>query len=255
MSEAQTTPNSTVAAAGAAPAAEGGASPPAAAVTPPSVASLLAETSGEQTTSAPVAGEGGDSQAAPAGDDTLAGGAASDGLAPAPPLDPTTYNLEVPDIISVNDDLLSEARSTFAAAGVPVDKAQSLIDLYAKVTTAANTAATTAFETQNAANLTTINSMPEFQGPTRETSVQALGKLVDEYGADAKAGILSNPAVGNDPALVKFLLNVATALSEGSATPAGRPAGQSTQGKTRGQVLFGGDPATNSINDIGNRTH
>jgi hypothetical protein len=164
---------------------------------------------------------------------------------PAPdPIDPASYELALPEGFTLDDALMSDARSALADAGVPKDKAQGLLDLWARSAQAQATAAQTEFEAQNTANLAAIDAMPEFQGPTRETSLTAIGKLLDEYGPEAKAGILSNPAVGNDPALAKFMLSVAKALSEGSATSTGRPPPQ----VRKGSLFSSADPAENSVN-------
>lgn len=164
---------------------------------------------------------------------------ASDNTDTPSPVDPASYEFSFPEGFTVDDAVMTDARGVFAELGIPVDKASALTDLFVKAQTAAQAAATAAFETQQAENLTTLNSMPEFQGPTREKSLQAIGKVLDEYGPDAKAGILSNPAVGNDPALTKFILNMAKALTEGEPASPGRPAPNGRDGKPLAQRSLG----------------
>ncbi len=144
---------------------------------------------------------------------------------------------------------MTEAKAIFLEAGIPKDKAQGVVDLYTKAATAAQARAQAAFDTQQTEFLSTINAMPEFQGATRETSLTAISKVLDEYGPDAKTGILSNPLVGNDPAMVRFMLGVANALSEGTPASGGRPApngrdGRSNAGKSMGQTLFPDQPSS-----------
>lgn len=211
------------------------------------------ESGGGGSESAPA---GDDSQAAPGGDDTSPAPAGDDSVAGVGAAD---YDFKFPEGFTASDDLLTEARNVLADAGVPKDKAQGVVDLYVKALEANTATSTAAFEAQQSEWLTQINAMPEFQGATRETSLQAISKVLDEYGAEAKAGILSNPAVGNDPTLVKFMLSVAQALSEGTPASQGRPApnsrdGRSLVGRTQGQMLFpSDDPAENSINATASR--
>lgn len=232
MSEAPTT-NTTPSASSPA-AVEGGAPSTAAA---PSLADSLglgadespsAAASGEPATPASAeAGEGASGDA-----EAPTPSPASDNTDTPPPIDPASYEFTFPEGFTVDDTVLTDARSVFAELGIPKDKAQSLADLFVKAQEGAQAAATAAFETQQAANLETLNSMPEFQGPTREKSLQAIGRVLDEYGPDAKAGILSNPAVGNDPALARFILKMAQALSEGEPASPGRPAPNGRDGRS-----------------------
>lgn len=163
-------------------------------------------------------------------------------------IDPASYELSLPEGFAVDDGLMTEARDAFAAAGVPADKAQSLLDIYTKASQSALTAAQTAFETQQSEWLTTINSMPEFQGSTREKSLTAIGKLFDDYGTPEAKDALNMAGVGNHPALVKFIHSIASVLSEGTSVPGGRPVNPGPNGqrggagRSLGQTLFPDQP-------------
>lgn len=241
MSEAPTTPTSTPTPSASTPAAaEAGAAPAAAAPSLADALGLSPDANGEPTGEpasppAPDAGEGASAESE--------GGPVEGSPDPAPHTDgmtpPEAYEFTFPEGFTADEALQTDARALFSELGVPKDKAQGLIDLWVKAQTAQHTAATEAFEASQAANLETINSMPEFQGPTREKSLQAIGKVLDEYGADAKAGILSNPAVGNDPALTRFILNMAHALSEGEPASPGRPAPNGRDGKSLANRTLG----------------
>lgn len=253
MATAPTSTPSPSAAPAASPAPVEGGGPSAAAPAAPSVAEALfpdtatpASTPAEvtpQPDSTPAASEASPTPQSE-GADSESGAATESGT-----IDPAAYEFAFPADFTPSDDLVAEARGVLAAAGVPADKAQSIIDLYVKTQTSANSTATVAFETQQREWLSEINSMPEFQGATRETSLQSIGRVLDEYGPDLREGLFSNPAVGNNPAVVRFMLNVAKVLTEGAATPAGRPApngkdGRSLQGRTLGQVLFPDQPTS-----------
>lgn len=242
MSEAPTTSPTTAPTSAAPAAAEAGASPAAAAPPLADALGLSPDANGEPNgePASPPAPDAGEGASADASADAEEG-------APAPPsdntdispIDPASYEFTFPEGFTADEGLQTDARALFSELGVPKDKAQGLIDLWVKAQTAQHTAATEAFEASQAANLETINSMPEFQGPTREKSLQAIGKVLDEYGADAKAGILSDPAVGNDPALTRFILNMAHALSEGEPASPGRPAPNGRDGKSLANRTLG----------------
>ncbi len=174
---------------------------------------------------------------APAGADSESGGLAAgtkvEGT-PSPdapvPIDPASYELTVPETFTVNEEQLTEARALFADAGVPKDKAQGLIDLYAKVLTAQQSEAQTQFTTQQSAWMSELNALPELQGATRETSLSAIGRVFDEYGPEAREAF-NNPLIGNNPAVVKFMLKVAATLSEGNPSAPGRPANPGKEGR------------------------
>lgn len=151
------------------------------------------------------------------------------------------YDFKFPENFEVDDALITDAKKTMADAGVPADKAQPLVDLFVKVQEAAAAKQMEAFTATQKAWAEEINAMPEFQGPTRETSLQTIGRLVDEH--PGLRDVLKDPAVGNNPIMAKFMLSVAKALSEGSPAPASRPApngadGRPARGRTPGQILY-----------------
>lgn len=194
--------------------------------------------SGNDTVTAPAGNDtvaGAETGTAATGADTLAAGAGNDTVA-AP-----EYDFKLPEGFTENAELQTEAKTVFAAAGVPADKAQGLIDLFGKAVKASNDATTTAFNTEQQTWLSEINAMPEFQGPTRETSLQAIGRVFDEYGTPEAKAALNSHGVGNNPALVKMMLKMANALTEGRPVPAAKPAPNSNgrqKPQTVGQSLY-----------------
>lgn len=212
----------------------------------------------------------GESQTAPAGTDTVTGGAGTDtvsgtditsgtdttsgadtqsGADTTSGTDALTVDsykdLALPEGFVLDDALMTTAKASFAELGIKPDLAPKLLDLYATVTKAVNAQATQEFATQQTAWTTEINTMPEFQGEARATSLQAIGKVFDEYGTPEARAALDAFGTGNNPALVKMFLRMANALSEGTPTTQGRPAATgkdgkpaSQQGKTIGQRLY-----------------
>lgn len=212
---------------------------------PAAPATPTAPSGGEETSAAtgevtpPVAGADGEAALA----------AGTPPLTDAEPIDPASYELTLPETFSVDEATLTEAREVFAAAGVPKDKAQGLIDLYAKTQTAAQTAAAAEFTAQQTAWMTELNAMPELQGATRETSLAAIGRVFDEYGPEAREAF-NNPLIGNNPAVVKFMLKVASTLSEGNPSAPGRPAnpGKASAAKSNGSLSYPNTPEIQGTN-------
>lgn len=163
-----------------------------------------------------------------------------------------SYDIKLSEELQGNDALLTGAKTLFAEVGVDPTKAQKLVDFYTealKTQAAENTAAWTA---QQTAWKNEIEAMPEFKGPTRDTSLQALGKLWDEFGTDEAKAALDAYGAGNNPALVRMFLKMASTISEASPAPQGRPApmdrnGRPLGGRTVGETLFGDTPENNSI--------
>lgn len=193
-----------------------------------------------------VGGQGTDTVAAGAGNDTLVGGQGADSIS-AP-----EYDFKLPTGFVEDAALTTEAKAVFAAAGVPADKAQGLVDLFGKAMKASTDAQAAAHATEQQAWLTELQAMPEFTGPTRETSTAALGRLFDEFGTPEAKAALNSHGVGNNPALVKMMLKIASTVLEGAPAGLGRPIGlngaQRGAPKTLGGALYpdgGAGPAKN----------
>ena len=159
------------------------------------------------------------------------------------PLDATKYELALPETLTSDKELEGAARLALADAGVPYDKAQPLVDLFSTALSKAASAAESAWQAEQSAWLSEIDSVPEFQGPTREKSLESISKLFDAYGTPEAKEALNRGGIGNNPALARMMLKVAQALDEGSPTTAARPApngrdGRSLNNRSAGQVLF-----------------
>lgn len=184
----------------------------------------------------------GGTDAGTGGNDTIEGGAGNDSLT----ADSYKDKLSLPAEFVADEAMMGEAATLFADLGVAPEKAQGLLDLFAKVTKANADKATADFQTQQTGWVNEINALPEFQGEARATSLQAIGKVFDEYGTPEARAALDAFGTGNNPALVKMFHNIAKALSEGTPTSPGRPTNTgadgkpaaSARGKTVGQRLY-----------------
>ena len=205
---------------------------------------------GEETTAAAESEPGADSVP---GEDSTPG---SDSISGSDSLTADSYTFTLPDNIQVNDALLGEAKSFFAAAGIAPETATSLVQtlvpklLEGQVQALAN-AQQEQFNQLQATWVGEINAMPEFKGEARKASEAAIASALDAFGptvqreaADGtkKTVNLAREAMditgaGNNPAIVQLVLSMAKALSEGSPTGLGRPAGRQAP-RTLGGVLY-----------------
>lgn len=231
MSEAPTSTPTTEAPAATAPAAEAPATSTAAALFPEggaveAPAEAVVEVAVEPEAAAP------DASAEPAAE------APAEPEAPAP----VEYDLKLPESFTVDEGLLTKAKDLFAKSKVAPEDAQPLMDLFVEAQTAASAAQLAVHTAQQAEWIAQLNSMPEFSGPTREKSSEAIGKLWDVYGSPEAKAALDAYGAGNNPALAKMMLNIANALNEGAPAAPGRPAPHTRDGrplpKTLGAQLF-----------------
>lgn len=251
MSEALNSP--TTSAASLYPADGGAAAAAAAAAAPIEGAATTAAPAGEATVTGAAgndsidAGTGNDSisgsdtatstETGAAGNDSISGEAGNDSITAE------SYQFTLPEGFTEDAGLQAEARSVLLDAGVKPEKAQGLIDLFGKAVKASQDRAIAAHNTEQQGWLNEINAMPEFQGPTRETSLQAIGRVFDEYGTPEAKAAFNRGGVGNNPALVKMVLKMANVLTEGAPVTAPRgpaPVGKGgrVQPATVGQSLY-----------------
>lgn len=163
---------------------------------------------------------------------------APDPAAPAEPasIDPASYKLEA-EGITLNPELLTAARTELAAAGVPPEAAPALMSILKQSLEAQAAAQTAAFTTLNAKWTTESEALPEFQGERKAQSLAIIGRAVDDYGSPEVREAFALTGAGNNPAVVKFILGMATALTEGSPTRQGTPAAP-RQNRSIGQRLY-----------------
>lgn len=189
----------------------------------------------EKVADAPAGADPGEAE----GDSTLSASPAPEeeapAIAPAEPLTADSYTdaLTVPEGFTVDDTLMGQFRESLAASGVDPTKAQGLLDVYV----ASQRAQQQTFADTQQRWQDEVRAMPEFTGEAAAKSTASLGRMMEEFGNDDVRAILSATGAGNHPAMVKFMLGVANALSEGAPTRGGGPAA-AAQPKTPGQALY-----------------
>lgn len=165
--------------------------------------------------------------------DTLLAKAEDGEPAPAPAaVDPTSYtDFTLPEGFTPSADLMTDFRTEAAALSLDQAGAQRLVDLHIKAQSALTSAIAEEQTALQAQWLTESNALPELSGPTRGTTVTAMGRVMDEYGTPALKEFLIQTGLGNHPELVRMVARVSLALSEPGPTTPGRAVNQTTSRK------------------------
>lgn len=166
-----------------------------------------------------------------------------EGEAEAPtPIDWTTAEITLPEGMTVDDTIMGGFRELAAATNLDQPTAQKFIDLY---TSALTSGQNTIIETMQANWSATqtkwvgeINAMPEFQGEQADRSKAMIGRVLDEFGTPEVREAFETTGAGNNPAIVRMILNLSSALLEGEPALVGRPSG-TKQNRTLGERLYG----------------
>lgn len=190
---------------------------------------------GTDTTTGADSNSGADSNAGD-GNDSISGDDPGDVV----PLAST--DLVVPDGLTVSDAEMGEFLEFANGSKLSKEAAQSALDLYTK-NLQANVAALVEGQ-RNAWNETItgwkadLAKDPEFSGDNMVVAQTTIGRALDEYGDQATRDAFELTGAGWNPAIIRFVHNMAKALSEGKPVAAAAPA-QQTGPKTPGQALYG----------------
>lgn len=205
---------------------------------PAGAETTAAPESSSETTIAP----GPDTIAAPEGTDTIPGADTSPGTDTQPGTDsvspPDYTSLTLPEGMIVDDNLFGEFKAEAAEAKLDPDSAQKFLAIGHKLLTAQNEANLATFTATQNQWLAEVNAFPEFTGAeAREQSLASIGRVLDEFGTPEVRQLMDLTGAGNNPAMVRMLLNISKALNEGMPTPQGRPAIQAGP-KSLGDRLY-----------------
>ncbi len=163
---------------------------------------------------------------------------------PTEPLTAASYEIKLPETVTLDETLLTEAKETFAKLGLDPKSAQPLADFYVKALEAQNAANLKAWNDQDSGWRNELHALPEFASVAQRKEAQTMiGRLLEDYGAPGLDAVIFNAGLGNNPQLAPFFLKLAKVLTEGSP---GRPGGavpQSNNGRipknaTPGQILY-----------------
>lgn len=162
----------------------------------------------------------------------------------APPLTLASYDLKVPEGLTVDEGLMTKFKEASLEGKVDPATAQGYLDLYADALKAAASTSQSSAEAQSAQWRTETLALPEFTGATRDASLQSLGRFMDEYGSPDLKSVLDATGLGNNPHVVRAFLKAAQALDEGRPVAPGAPAnpgpnnGKPMGQRTPGQILY-----------------
>lgn len=162
-----------------------------------------------------------------------------------PPIDPASYEITIPDSMTVDEGLLTEFRTLAAESRLPPTAAQPLMDLYAKAMNTHIAALQASDDAVKASWMTTTNALPDFQGPTRETSLAAVDRVMAEFASPALRTFLNETGLGNHPDLVQMVLKVGKFLGEAKPPTPGKPVSTDRAGRPNGaapQLSFPNTP-------------
>lgn len=159
-----------------------------------------------------------------------------EGEAPAK-IDPTSYKFEPVEGIELSPELQAAAAPLLAEANVPPEAVPALMNILKQSLEAQAAASQASFDALNTKWTAESEALPEFQGERKAQSLALIGRAVDDYGSQEVQEAFSITGAGNNPAVVKFILSMAAALSEGTPTPQGRAPSQ-RQNRSIGQRLY-----------------
>lgn len=191
--------------------------------------------------------------------------AATDPAAPAPtpPADPaatpdpanpaatptaaelaTRYPIEFPQGFTPNETTLGAFRELAAQANLDPAVAQKFFGMYAAEVQALTQAAQGQVQQQRTDWYNEVMAFPEFAADQRQHTLTQMARTMEEFGTPEGRQWLEESGVGNNPHVVRLVLNLANALLEGEPTPVGSPTRTAANGgkpkpTTLGQALYG----------------
>lgn len=138
---------------------------------------------------------------------------------PAPPVLVTAEDLSFPEGAVVLDSVRDEFLDVINNAEMsPAERANALVSLSNKVLEGASEANSTAWTQQQESWQNEVRNDPEIGGAKFQGTMEAVGRLVEEYGSQELREVLDLTGAGNSVHLVRFLNKLAGQLTE-SSTP------------------------------------
>lgn len=85
---------------------------------------------------------------------------------------------------------------------------------------------------------TELSADPELSGANADKAHEILGKVLDSYGSKEARDAFDLTGAGWNPAIVRMMVKMGKALTEGGPGPQGKPVGQKDGPKTPGSVFY-----------------
>jgi hypothetical protein len=214
--------------------------------TPPPVdgtGTLVPPEAGSPLGGAPAGGDTVSGTDTVSGNDTLAGTEGNDTLSGNDSLTDVALastDLVIPEGMTVDDAQMSEFLEFANANKLPKEAAQSALDLYTKNLQAvaeqfAQSQQTTWKETLDTWKADLAKD-PDFSGDNMAKSQITIGRALDEYGSPEAREAFELTGAGWNPAIIRFVHNMAKALGEGTLVPGGKPPAQ--RARTPGEAFY-----------------
>lgn len=135
---------------------------------------------------------------------------------------PITYtDFKLPEGVTFDAKLLSDAKALFAAAKLPQDQAQAFVDHHVAAVKASTAASIKAFNDLQAGWQNEVKSDPQIGGANFESkTVPSIAKAIDTFCPDeasrkAFREVVSLTGIGNNPHYVRFMARLGASLMEG----------------------------------------
>lgn len=157
---------------------------------------------------------------------------------------PVKYEFKLPEGVKLDETKLGEFSTLGNELGLKPEGAQKLLDYHltqlsareASATAAAKDSATTAYTTLTTKWKNEISSDPELSGANADAAHEILGKALDGFFSKEAREAFDLTGAGWNPHIVKGILKMAKALTEGGPTTIGSP--RSVKATTPGARLY-----------------
>lgn len=145
--------------------------------------------------------------------------------------------LTMPEGFTPDEAAMTEFTGLRKTLGLSNEQSQALLDMYAKQ----QTAAVTAWNETLTKWKTELDKDPAFAGEKREQALTVIGKAFDVYGSSEARAAFDETSAGWNPAIVRMMYKMASALDEGKAVTPGNP--RPSGPRNPADLLYGGKAA------------
>lgn len=151
---------------------------------------------------------------------------------PVVPAESVKYEFKAPEGVTLDEGQTKSYTELATKLGLKPDQAQEVLDYYGKdvvkplveqVTKAVTEANTKAFTDLTTTWKAEIDKDPDLSGANREPAQAIIGKALDTYFSKEAREAFDMTGAGWNPHIVKGILKMAQALSEGQPTNQGGP--------------------------------
>lgn len=140
-----------------------------------------------------------------------------------PEIKPEDYQFTLPDGIPADDPLVQAFRTSAAGAGLTNEAASKVVDALAPALAERLSAPQRAWEAMQADWQSQVRADPDIGGANLPATVDRVSGLLRQFGDPGLGMALTVTGMGNHPALIRTLNNLALRLGEGAPVVGGTP--------------------------------